>query len=539
VPELDAATLEILIDVKQRGEAAFAEASALAINLREAIDSMNRRTAEGVPVIEAARRAIGELSRGLIESELPLKVQTEQIKDLRQALARYIEVVNAGMAPESAYTAVVAANTSAMGANAAATTAASTAGAGGIPTWLAVTGVVVGLTLALWPFVTLVGSAAIAMTSFAVAGAGFLLTAGLVAGVFAAIGGAVLLLGGGTSGAAGAAAALQTATDKLTNAQEALVEFDQEHTKQLTILQQHQREQLVENIANAQQKYNDALTASQGPMAVLLGQLGAMRDAWAQQAAPMAAAITQWAAQGIPAVQQLGSTIMDWFGARLPAVLQGISKVIKDLAPDFNAFGQYFGGVMDHIGPLIAPIAEGFARLALQGARGLLDNLVKLSDWFVKELPTLGPIMQQIFGKIGDAIQWVAGQWGTLTDFAQNKWPTTVKNAQDSLRALQGWWQQNGDTIKTFTQNVIDLMGAFNQIIIRWQQVYNFLNGVGLTPTPLISAINDVASALQWAANEAERLERANPFGSSGQGGPAGRQTTFNRPPIRQRGFVS
>lgn len=478
--------------------------------------------------MEAARRALGELSRGLLESDLTARQQAETMKDARQALARYIEAVTAGMAPESAFNAVLAVQTQQMGANAVATQAASTAGAGGIPVWLGVTAAIAASVAVLWPFVLLVGSAAVALTSFAIAGAGFIAIGTLVAGAFGAIGAAVMLLGGGVSGAAGAADALTKAQEKLSNAQQDLIEFDAAYKGHLTILQQQRREQLVENIANDQQKYNDALTASQSPMAVLVGQLSSMKDALSQQAEPLARMITVWAAGAIPTIQQFGSEIMTWFGIRLPGVLGGISRILRDLAPDFISFGQYFGGVMDKIGPLLAPIAEGFTRLALQGARGLLDNLVRLADWFVKELPSLGPIVASVFGKIGDFIQWVASNWTGLNDFVTKQWPTTVKNAQDALKQLSDWWHQNGDTVKTFGQNLIDLAGFLNNTISLMKKFFDLLNGVGLGPTRALDAINALASALQWAADEAERLNNA--LSSSSGIGSSGRN--------RQRGFA-
>lgn len=356
---------------------------------------------------------------------------------------------------------------------------------------------------ALWPFTMLLGSAVIAMTSFAVGAAGFIALGALVAGAFAAMGAGVLLLGGG--GGIGAAAALATSTTALQNAKDTLAEFDAAHPSP-TLIQAQTREQDVENIAKAQQAYNDAVARSQGPVGVLLKQLSDMRDTLAQQAAPLAALITQWVGGAIPAITQLGQSMMDWFGTRLPGVLSGVSKIIKDLTPDFISFGQYFGGVMDKIGPMLAPIVEAFARLGIQGAKGLLDNLVRLADWFVKELPTLGPIVSQVMGQIGNMIQWVATNWATLQDFVTKQWPTTVKNAQESLRQLADFWSKNGDTIKAFGQNVLDLMGVFNQIIPKFMALYDFLNGSGQTPTGLLGALNDIVGALEKIWGYASRL---------------------------------
>lgn len=331
----------------------------------------------------------------------------------------------------------------------AATNAATAAAAGGLPAWAGIALAVGAATVVLWPFVVLVGSATVALISFAVGAAGFLVTAGLVAGAFAAIGAAVVGLG--VIGLGG-------------------------------------------------------FTATTGPVAKLVSDFQAMTKALEAQAAPLAAIVVLWADKWLPIVGQIGSSIMSWFGERLPGVLQGLSKVIRDLTPDFISFGQYFGTVMDKIGPTLAPIAEAFARLALQGARGLLDNLVRLSDWFLKELPFTGPIVQSIFAKIGDAVQWVASNWASLTDFVEKKWPVTVKNAQDSLRDLSKWWETNGGTIQTFTGNVLGLMDAFNKIIGVWVAITNLLNGVGLGPNKFFQAINDIAGLIRTTTQEGQDL---------------------------------
>src|ERR1700694_3493783 len=237
----------------------------------------------------------------------------------------------------------VQASLTALTAQTAASNAAASAGA---PAWLAWAGGILAASLALSPFLALALMSSPIVASFAVAGdATMLLLGGLAAG-FAAIGAAVLFLGGG--GGVGAAAALSSSTDKLTTAQEALQEFNAAHSGSLTILQQQQREQLVENVAKAQTAYNDALARSQGPVGTLLGQLGQMKDAWAAQAAPMAAVITQWVSGAIPAVTQLGTSLMTWFGDRLPGALSGISRVLQDLTPTFTQLGQFLGRVFDH-----------------------------------------------------------------------------------------------------------------------------------------------------------------------------------------------
>jgi hypothetical protein len=289
--------------------------------------------------------------------------------------------------------------------------------------------------IALAPIAAVILSAAVALVSFTVGAAGFLAIAGLVSGAFAAIGAGVLYLGGG--GGVGSAAALATATTSLYDAQQALKDFNALNTGQLDLSKQQQKEDLTLKQARAQSTYNDALAASQGPTGVLIAQLTTMRDTLAAQAQPLAALITQWVGGAIPAVTALGQSMMTWFGDRLPGVLRGVSQIFQDLTPAFTAFGIYFGQVMDHVGPQLKDIAEAMIGFGLQAGEGLLYNLMRLSDWFVKELPGNSKILTQVFGWMGDAVQGVAGQWAKLDDYVITHWPETVKKAQEQIKNLQ------------------------------------------------------------------------------------------------------
>jgi hypothetical protein len=489
----DDANLEVMISFEKRNEHVVAEANRLTESLNDAIKENTRATAFNSVSLEF---------RSL--------------------------VMAAANAKQEEFNRHVRANTVATAENAVAQQAADAASFSLWGTIKALPGVwaqvilgIAAASLALWPFTMLVGSAVIALTSFMVAGAGFAAIGALVAGVFGAMGVGVLMLGGG--GGVGAAAALTRATEQLENAKAvaniAQIKWDTGQTKD-TPGNAAQLAQSWERVKDAQAKYNDALAASQGPVGVLLSQVSAMKDKLAEQATPLAALITQWVGGAIPGITQLGSSMMTWFGDRLPPVLAGLSKIIKDLTPDFISFGQYFGGVMDKIGPMLSPIIEAFARLALQGAKGLLDNLVRLSDWFVKELPTLGKVVSDTFGQIGRFIQWVADNWGTLTDFVIKNWDPTVKNVQSALKELQNWWKENGKTVTEFGGNLKDLLQQLSPLLIAFMQLVNFLNGVGLGPAKLLSALNEIVSALESIWGFVTKLNPAMAATSGNEPGP-------------------
>jgi hypothetical protein len=374
---------------------------------------------------------------------------TEVFDDIRDQLSR-LEL-------QAVRTNLILASTAAVTSAAANAMASSNAAAGvGIPLWLALAIAITAVALALSPFLALIGSAVVILTAFTVGAAGFLTVGALVAGTLAAIGAGILFLGGG--GGVGAAAALDKATAALQNANEALAEWDALHQGALTLAQQFDREQLVENIAKAQDAYNQALLRSQGPMGVLLAQLGAVRDAWAQQAAPLAAVITQWTGAAIPAIQLMGSTIIDWFGQRIPTILTMAGIFFQLLGQILQPLGVFFGQFADQVGQRWAGfsiiLAQFVAAVLIPAIQGLMTNLLALSDWFTSRLPTYGPVVQQIFGGIGAAVQGVATIWGKFSDWLVANWPNVTAWVAQAIQNVTDTWNKLSPQLNLFVSQL-------------------------------------------------------------------------------------
>jgi hypothetical protein len=340
--------------------------------------------------------------------------------------------------------------------------------------------------VALAPIAALILSAAVALISFTVGAAGFLTVAGLMGGAFAAIGAGVLLLGGG--GGIGAAAALATATTNLANAQMALSEASPRG-----------REAALDTLAKAQLAYNDALARSQGPVGVLLAQLTQMKQTLADQAAPLAAQITQWVGGAIPAITQMGQAIMTWFGERLPGVLSGIGRVLQDLRPAFNDFGNALGNLFDRAAKgNLGAIFEDFARFGMNQVIGLLTNLVRLSEWFQKELPGLKPIVSDIFGYLGTKIQDVAGGWAGLTDWVKDNWKKTLDDAGTQIQTL-------GQAFK----DLADPKGQFQNAKQGFQDFGAALKDISSFTSTIVGDLGKINAALQPIADVLDRIGSA------------------------------
>jgi hypothetical protein len=532
--------VDVLINAKLEGLAAFEEAKAGVNRIKEAIDTFRAAEAAGFSVDRAMNDTLSDLGSRAIVTGATIDEMRKQITDARQALVHYSEAVAGGMPIDAAQAAVLAdvaegyrqearAATEATAAQDAATpaTAAASAAAGaGAPGWIAMA-VGIGIAvMALAPFLSLIVSAAVILVAFAVAGAGTLILLGGLAAGFLAIGAAVVALGGGGAGALGASAALATATENLSKAQETLQEFDAAHPHP-TLLQAQTREQDVENIAAAQQKYNDALAAANTPVAILVAQLAVMKDTLAAQAAPLAAIITQWVGGAIPAVTALGQSFMDWFGDRLRFVLVGIQTVLTDLGPTFAEFARFLGGVFDAKVGSIGPIIELGIKLAIRAIEGLITNLVALSNWFEQRLPLYGPIVSQIFGFIGGVIQGIAQVWGSWADWLANNWPTIVAIAQLAIKSIGDEWNKWWPQLKPLIENALPAFGILlvqiatnaGGLVPFLMLIFTLFMGFALAVMTVVAA---VMTLLTWLGNLQLWIDAHHPtfdFLTGGQGG--------------------
>ena len=387
----DDATVAILLQIKEQGQAVFLEASAGLERVRSAINKLRDAQAAGLPLEDATKRALGDLmDQGLLTGATFDELKS-QITDARQALTHYSEAIVAGLPEDAAEAAVLAdlalqyqevadnageaagaQDTEATASAASASTALGAAGGMGMVA-LTTLGVVAALLILLPPLYLVIGALAV-LSSFAVAGAGML---ALLGGIGLAIGG----LGAGTL-------LLGDATGKM------------------------------DVLGSAGTKVN-VLAADFQKLAATLGQ----------QALPMAREIVNWFQQGIPVIEKLGSGILTWFGDRLPGILNQISAMLRALTPDFLAFGQFLGAMFDRNESKIAPMAEDFIRLGMSISEGLLTDLEQLSNWFIDRLPTYGPIVNSIMGEGGIMDRAVTGlvtAFGKFSDYVVKQWPGWV-----------------------------------------------------------------------------------------------------------------
>ena len=381
--------------------------------------------------------------------------------------------------------------------------------------------------VALAPFSAVVLSSAVALTSFAVAGTGMLATLGGAAALFLGLAAAAFLLADATGkldvtvGGTASGGASQTLLNRQADTQRALANFNALHTGALTLAQQQQQTGLGINASRAQAAV-DAANSSAGVVSggQSVNQLSLAFQNLAQtlgeQALPMAREMIGFIEGQFPLITKFATEIMSWFQDRLPGALSAFGVTIRNLTPYFQEFGQFFGDAFDQVSGQIGPMFEDAVKnVLIPATEGAITNLMRLSDWFQKELPTLGPVVQQIFGGMGTFIQGVASDWAKFNDWIVKNWkPTTDEAAKDWKNITEGW-------------KGVDFTGLSSGLMLIGQGI----KGIGDAASVAIGALGPFIKSLQdWANNngfwsnlQTDLLNLANAIrgGYPGLGGPA------------------
>lgn len=232
----------------------------------------------------------------------------------------------------------------------------------------------------------------------------------------------------------------------------------------------------------------DRLGLVNGPMAALKDSISDMADKWGTKAAPMATQMINWLDSLVPKVQAVGLSLLDWFGQRLPMIMQIAGQTVTTLLGAFQQLGTVIGNFIDTMAGIgratsnLPALQQMFALMlgvGVQAVTGLLSNLVQLSDWFLQRLPQLGPIIATIFGAMGSGIQEVAKKAGELVDWFIKNWPEISKQAAQVWSVmgpiLGRIIQWAGDAVDWFVKNWPKIrdtaIWVFDQLKAGWDSV--------------------------------------------------------------------
>lgn len=157
----------------------------------------------------------------------------------------------------------------------------------------------------------------------------------------------------------------------------------------------------------------DKTSQLNGPMEELEAHALGVADALGQKAAPAARNVLQFVDALLNPVGTLASHILDWVNSndRLSTAL----SIAQDFANSFfdvleNKLGPSLGRFLDawlDRGPQWEALWRNTLDFVAGAIDGLLQNLLRLSDWFEQNLPTIGPETQAVFDGLGTAIQAV------------------------------------------------------------------------------------------------------------------------------------
>lgn len=181
------------------------------------------------------------------------------------------------------------------------------------------------------------------------------------------------------------------------------------------------------------------------PLLQIEQALGKVADAWGKQATPMANAFLAALMPMIPLIQQIGTQALTWFGANMPVILQIMTFAAKALFDAIELGGKIFNTFFQAMAGNKGTFESFFGVLltvGLQAVNGLLTNLLALSDWFMQRLPSMGPIVGQIFSAIGSFIQGVGKVAGEVVDWFIKNWPAIEKTAQQTWDLIRRGWNE-------------------------------------------------------------------------------------------------
>jgi hypothetical protein len=298
----------------------------------------------------------------------------------------------------------------------------------------------IGITLALSPLIVTLGAFAAGLTAvLAVLG-------GVTAGV-GILGAAVVLLANRVAAANPALVASQAAHKQLTQATDAhatavkqletlqlSLKGHKATADQLALLNDLQKQvaSTAYDVVVAQNAVTAAGNAAEPPLQKLQDHLGKVADALGKQAAPMADLLATQLDKVIDPLGRVGSSILSWFGQRLPSILIAFQPFVTALAGPFDRLGQVLSHFFDIAltrSPAFANILGQLANVGVDAIAGLLENLLRLSDWFIDRLPAMAPIVGAVMSTIGSFIQGVGSVAGQVVDWFIANWPKIAEKA--------------------------------------------------------------------------------------------------------------
>lgn len=267
----------------------------------------------------------------------------------------------------------------------------------------------------------------------------------LVVGGMAILGAGVIALAANFKGWGDASKNVQDAQQKLATAQQAVNDALVPTRLQLIHLKEAHAA-LSKAQAEAQNPLSNFTTAVQG-----------MGKALGQQAVPAATQLLNWLTTLVPAVQQLGSELIAWFGQRVPASITIGNRIFGDFVEILRAAGERIGPIFDKILADPETIEKAFHTAfggAVDAVGFLLDRLLDLTKWWDTNGPKFEAVARGTFSVVGGLLIWTAQQVENLAN---------LFNFLEPIAA--GLWGGIMEGINAVTPVIQFMAGAFNEVL--------------------------------------------------------------------------
>jgi hypothetical protein len=273
-----------------------------------------------------------------------------------------------------------------------------------------------------------------------------------------------------------------------------------------------------------------ALTAVD-PLAALEQHISDAMNALGQKAAPMATQIIGMLDSMVDPITRAGSSLIDWFGERLPKAMEIVRLAAPGVGSMFMQLGGVIGHFVDQMIPVLVQVFQNLGPTAIRdfvdAVQGLLNNLLAFVKWFQENWPKLLPIVQQIMDQAGRFIQEFGREANKLVQWFIANWPEIAKTARDLepvLRFLEAAVEamftaflvgmRIEEAIVSFFSHVAEAVaGLFNKLGELNNRLGINWGGVVLSMVsafnPLINMLGNVAGGIQFVLGLLSRLPGA------------------------------
>ncbi len=241
---------------------------------------------------------------------------------------------------------------------------------------------------------------------------------------------------------------------------------------------------------------NAQLLALEDPLQSVKDGFSQMAATLGTAAAPSVKIMADAFAGLLPGITAAGVAIIHWFQAQLPDALKLLTPAIHAMggAADVMAVSwtRFFLQMEERI-PALGPIATQGLSVITGAFEGLLNNLLRLTDWFTKTEPAMAPIAGAGFSAIGQFIQNLASTGANVVNWFIANWPEITLVAKQVWDDIEKGW--NG--AKPVWDAMLATWGAAKPILqdlaTHGDQVHQVIVALGAVALIILSVVGWVA----------------------------------------------